>query len=95
MKRATFYKATLTAAATGAAIGLLLLGAWKFLNIVNTDVWTWLYPPSLMFMAAERASIGGQVAIVLLSLATNAGLYFIAASVTCGVVAAFRRGLYD
>jgi len=86
---------TLTVAAAGAAIGLLLLGAWKFLSIVNTDVWTWLYPASLMFMAAERASVAGQVVIVLLSIVTNAGLYFIVASAICGVVAGFRRGLYD
>jgi hypothetical protein len=95
MKRATFYRVALAAAVAGAGIGIFLLGLWKFMDVVNTDVWTWLYPASLMFMAAEGASTGGQVAVVVLSIATNAGLYFIAASAICGVVAGFRRGIYD
>ena len=95
MKRSTFYKIALGAAALGAAVGLVLFGAWKVFNVVDTHVWTWLYPSSLMFMAADGASVGGQVAIVVLSLATNACLYFIVASILCGLVAGFRHGVHD
>ena len=94
MKRSTFYKVGLSAAAFGAAVGLVLLGVWKFFSIVNTDVWTWLYPTSLMFMAADGASAAAQALIVVLSVVTNAGLYFIVASIFCALVAGFRHGFH-
>ena len=94
MRRATFYKIALSAATFGAIVGLVLLGSWKFFSIVNTDVWTWLYPASLMFMAADGASVAAQTVIVVLSVATNAGLYFIVASIFCGLFAGFRRGFH-
>jgi hypothetical protein len=95
MKRATFYKVALSASVTGVGVAIALWSCWRLLNIFDSDLWTWLYPASLMLMAADGVSRGAGIVILVLSIITNAGLYFIVASIFCCVVAGFRRGLHD
>ncbi len=96
MKRAMFYKVSLGAAAGGAVIAAGLLASWKFAGVpFHSDLWITLYPASLMLMLTENSSIGGTLTIVAVSIATNAALYFIAASACSGLLAALRGGLHD
>jgi hypothetical protein len=95
MKRATFYRIAVSAAVIGVGNPIALFVAWKWFDILDTNLWTWLYPPSLMLLAANSSSRGANIVILVLSIATNAGVYFIVAAVFCGLVAGFRRGLHD
>ena len=63
MKRTTFYKVSLSASALGVGVAIALWSCWRLLNVFDTNWWTWLYPASLMLMAADGASRGADIVI--------------------------------
>jgi len=95
MKRSTFRKAALFVASVGAFVAIVLLTIWKLTGVWPDEIVIWIYPASLMLMAMEAGGSAFGLFVIVLSVATNAALYFIVASAILGLAAAARGGLTD
>ena len=96
MRLSTLQRIVVGAVLLGASVGIGLFAYWKITGVWFDDFVLWIYPGSVLLMAAPHDGSGGTLllgALVVVSIIENAILYAALAAVVAASLAQLRGGI--
>ncbi len=96
MRLSALQRIVVSAVLLGASVGISLFAYWKITGVWFDDFVLWIYPGSILLMAAPHDGSGGTLllgAIVVVSIIENAILYAVLAAAVAVSWAKLRGGI--